>query len=151
MDLIDKLNQLASKIVKQKSMILTEEATKTAFIMPFIAALGYDGFDAAEVIPEYTADIGIKKGEKVDYAIKSMLSGIVDLQRVVYRDALSYFGILLDDNNRKPICRLRFNSEKKYLEVFNSEKNGEKFLVTGIDDLYQYKDKIISSVQTYLS
>ena len=151
MDLIDKLNQLASKIVKQKSMILTEEATKTAFIMPFIAALGYDGFDAAEVIPEYTADIGIKKGEKVDYAIKSMLSGIVDLQRVVYRDTLSYFGILLDDNNRKPICRLRFNSEKKYLEVFNSEKNGEKFLVTEIDDLYQYKDKIISSVQTYLS
>ena len=69
MDLIDKLNQLASKIVKQKSMILTEEATKTAFIMPFIAALGYDVFDAAEVIPEYTADIGIKKGEKVDYAI----------------------------------------------------------------------------------
>ena len=151
MDLIDKLNQLASKIVKQKSMILTEEATKTAFIMPFIAALGYDVFDAAEVIPEYTADIGIKKGEKVDYAIKSMLSGIVDLQRVVYRDTLSYFGILLDDNNRKPICRLRFNSEKKYLEVFNSEKNGEKFLVTEIDDLYQHKDKIISSLQTYLS
>ena len=85
------------------------------------------------------------------YAIKSMLSGIVDLQRVVYRDTLSYFGILLDDNNRKTICRLRFNGGKKYLEVFNSEKNGEKFLVTEIDDLYQHKDKIISSLQTYLS
>jgi predicted type IV restriction endonuclease len=38
--------------------------------MPFISALGYDVFDPVEVIPEFTADVGIKKGEKVDYAIK---------------------------------------------------------------------------------
>lgn len=70
MDLIDRLNQIASKITKQKDSISTEEATKTAFIMPFITALGYDVFDPDEVIPEFTADVGIKKGEKVDYAIK---------------------------------------------------------------------------------
>ncbi|MDP3010065.1 MAG: type I restriction endonuclease [Methylococcales bacterium] len=70
MDLIDRLNQMAAKIAKQKDSIATEEATKTAFIMPFISALGYDVFDPDEVIPEFTADIGIKKGEKVDYAIK---------------------------------------------------------------------------------
>lgn len=69
MDLIDHLNQIASKITKQKNSIATEEATKSAFIMPFIASLGYDVFDPEEVIPEFTADIGIKKGEKVDYAI----------------------------------------------------------------------------------
>ncbi|SJM89013.1 conserved hypothetical protein [Crenothrix polyspora] len=69
MDLIDRLNQISSKISKQKDSIATEEATKTAFIMPFINALGYDIFDPEEVIPEFTADIGIKKGEKVDYAI----------------------------------------------------------------------------------
>lgn len=38
--------------------------------MPFISALGYDVFNPTEVIPEFTADIGIKKGEKVDYAVK---------------------------------------------------------------------------------
>lgn len=69
MDLIDLLKNLANKILKQKDLILTEEATKNAFILPFIAALGYDVFDPTEVIPEYTADIGTKKGEKVDYAI----------------------------------------------------------------------------------
>lgn len=69
MDLIDLLKNLATKIVKQKDFITTEEATKNAFIMPFIAALGYDVFDPTEVIPEYNADIGTKKGEKVDYAI----------------------------------------------------------------------------------
>ncbi len=47
-----------------------EEATKNAFVMPFIKSLGYDVFNPIEVVPEYTADIGTKKGEKVDYAIK---------------------------------------------------------------------------------
>jgi hypothetical protein len=70
MDLIDRIKELAARIAVQKEHIRTEEATKNAFIMPFIAALGYDVFNPLEVIPEFTADIGTKKGEKVDYAIK---------------------------------------------------------------------------------
>lgn len=70
MDLIDHLKALASKIEKQCHLITTEEATKNAFVMPFLHALGYDVFNPMEVIPEFTADVGIKKGEKVDYAIK---------------------------------------------------------------------------------
>ncbi len=70
MDFIEVLQNISSKIVKQKDLISTEEATKNAFVMPFISALGYDVFDPSEVIPEFTADVGIKKGEKVDYAIK---------------------------------------------------------------------------------
>ena len=70
MDLSDSINDIASKVSKQQRHIITEEATKTALIMPFINALGYDVFNPLEVIPEYTADSGTKKGEKVDYAIK---------------------------------------------------------------------------------
>ena len=70
MDLINKIAEIASRIFKQREHVLTEEATKNAFIMPFIAALGYDVFNPMEVVPEFTADVGIKKGEKVDYAIK---------------------------------------------------------------------------------
>lgn len=70
MDFIEVLQNISSKIIKQKNLIKTEEATKNAFIMPFISALGYDVFDPVEVVPEFTADVGIKKGEKVDYAIK---------------------------------------------------------------------------------
>lgn len=69
MDLIDRINQLAAQAQKQKEHIETEEATKTALIMPFINALGYNVFDPTEVVPEFTADVGTKKGEKVDYAI----------------------------------------------------------------------------------
>lgn len=70
MDFADKIATLAQRIAKQKDSIETEEATKNAFVMPFLSVLGYDVFDPHVVVPEFTADIGVKKGEKVDYAIK---------------------------------------------------------------------------------
>jgi hypothetical protein len=69
MDFKDQIKQLGERVVRLKDQIQTEEATKNAFIMPFIQALGYDVFNPLEVVPEFTADLGIKKGEKVDYAI----------------------------------------------------------------------------------
>lgn len=69
MDFVDKLSELSNRIQRQKNAVLTEEAAKTAFVLPFLQALGYDVFNPAEVIPEFTADHGVKKGEKVDYAI----------------------------------------------------------------------------------
>lgn len=69
MDFIDQLKQFAKRVDSLKDTIQTEEATKTAIIMPFFAMLGYDVFNPQEFVPEYTADVGIKKGEKVDYAI----------------------------------------------------------------------------------
>lgn len=69
MDFIDRIRELSARIPKQLEHIQTEEATKNALIMPFIAALGYNVFDPTEVTPELNADIGTKKGEKVDYAI----------------------------------------------------------------------------------
>lgn len=66
----DGLASIAKKIRDMRDSVETEEATKNAFIMPFISnVLGYDVFDPSEVIPEFTADVGVKKGEKVDYAI----------------------------------------------------------------------------------
>lgn len=70
MDFTERLEALASKIRTQADSISTEEATKNAFVMPFISTiLGYDVFNPLEVVPEYTADVGTKKGEKIDYAI----------------------------------------------------------------------------------
>lgn len=69
MDFKDELKQLGERVAKLKDQIQTEEATKNAFIMPFIRALGYDVFNPLEVVPEFVSDVGIKKGEKIDYAI----------------------------------------------------------------------------------
>lgn len=60
---------MADKVLQTKSKVLTEEATKHSFVMPFIQYLGYDVFNPHEVVPEFVADLGIKQGEKVDYAI----------------------------------------------------------------------------------
>ncbi len=69
MDFKDQIKILGERVAKLKDQIQTEEATKNAFIMPFLQALGYDVFNPTEVVPEFVSDIGLKKGEKIDYAI----------------------------------------------------------------------------------
>ncbi len=69
MDFKDVIKTLGDRVIKLKGHIATEEATKTSFILPFIQALGYDVYNPLEVTPEFTCDIGLKKGEKIDYAI----------------------------------------------------------------------------------
>lgn len=71
MDFIDQVKQFSKRVESLKDGLTTEEATKTAIIMPFFSLLGYDVFNPEEFVPEFTADVGIKKGEKVDYAIMS--------------------------------------------------------------------------------
>ncbi|MCD8042671.1 MAG: type I restriction enzyme HsdR N-terminal domain-containing protein [Tannerellaceae bacterium] len=353
MDFKDVIKQLAERVIKMKDSILTEEATKTAFVLPFINALGYDVFNPMEVLPEFICDIGTKKGEKIDYAIikddepiilieckhcgqdlnlhdnqllryfhvskakfgiltngivykfytdlekenimdkkpffefnfldikdehieeirkfhksyfdlnniintaselkytnelkqllrtefetpsvdfvkyfakqvydgmitpkvfeqfdlllksamrqwkndivndrfkaalsnnqkqqkvedeqlqeenpdnplivtteeelqgfyivRSILYGeIDDIERIQHRDTQSYFGILLDDNNRKPICRLHLNGNRKYIETFDENKKGTKSLIERIDDIYEFSDLIKSTLSNYI-
>lgn len=69
MDFKDQIKQISDRVIKLKDQIQTEEATKNAFIMPFLQSLGYDVFNPTEVVPEFISDIGLKKGEKIDYAI----------------------------------------------------------------------------------
>ena len=66
---IDKIKELQTKIQGLRDRQINEEQTKNWIILPLFAALGYDIFGSDEFIPEYTADFGIKKGERVDYAI----------------------------------------------------------------------------------
>lgn len=69
MEFEENLKEFTERVKKLKNLINTEEATKTSLIMPFFSLLGYDVFNPNEFTPEYVADVGIKKGEKVDYAI----------------------------------------------------------------------------------
>jgi hypothetical protein len=64
-----KIEELQKRVSNLKNNIKTEEATKNALILPFFQILGYDVFNPMEFTPEFIADVGIKKGEKVDYAI----------------------------------------------------------------------------------
>jgi predicted type IV restriction endonuclease len=69
-DFAEQVKELAQRSKHASELALTEEATKTAVILPFIRALGFDVFNLNEVTPEFISDVGTKKGEKIDFALK---------------------------------------------------------------------------------
>jgi hypothetical protein len=81
--------------------------------------------------------------------IKSIIRQKFQVSRIIGRDTKTYFGILLDDNNRKPLARLWFNGGKKYLGIFDTEKNETKLEVSSLDDIYKYADQLLASVSHY--
>ena len=100
--------------------------------------------------PEEAPKIVTTDEEKEAYFIvKSILRRVVDAHRVVMRDVQSYCGILLDDNNRKPICRLHFNSAQKYIGLIDADKSEEKVPIEGLDEIYQYTERLRATVGFY--
>jgi hypothetical protein len=83
------------------------------------------------------------------YIVKSILRDIVDPARIAHRDTRSYFGVLLDDNNRKPIVRLHFNRAQKYIGVFDEKKKEERIPIASIDEIYQHADRIRRVLTSY--
>ena len=84
------------------------------------------------------------------YIVKAILREFVDVRRIVHRDQQSYFGILLDDNNRKPLCRLHFNAaSKKYVGLFDKEKNEERVEIASVDDIYGLAERIRTTFVAY--
>ena len=69
MDFIDEVRTRSGRFASRVEHLDTEEATKNSLVLPFIQMMGYSIFDPTEVVPEFTADVGTKKGEKVDYAL----------------------------------------------------------------------------------
>lgn len=83
--------------------------------------------------------------------VRSIGSELVSPDRIVMRDSKSYCAVLLDDNNRKPIARLRFNSPTtKYLGVFDADKNEDYRQVDGPVEIYQHKKAILSRIKAML-
>lgn len=82
--------------------------------------------------------------------VKAIVRHAVDVKRVAVRDNQSYCGVLIDDNNRKPICRLHFNRSQKYLGVFDQDKNETRIPINGVDDIYAHSEKLIETTKFYL-
>lgn len=84
------------------------------------------------------------------HIVRAILASEVLFDRVVSRDNKSYFGVLLDDNNRKPICRLHFNRKQKYLGLFDENKNETREPIDRVEDLYRFADALRDTVRRYL-
>lgn len=82
--------------------------------------------------------------------VKAIMRERIPSSRIAYRDTLSYFGILLDDNNRKPLCRLHFNTANKYIETFhNGKDSGEKVLLNDLDEIYNFREELHKTLENY--
>ena len=107
MDFIDEVRTRSGRFAKRTEHLDTEEATKSALVLPFIQMLGYEIFDPTEVVPEFTADVGLKKGEKVDYAL--MQDGrpavLIECKR---------FGSNLDDADMSQLLRYFTNTDARF-------------------------------------
>jgi hypothetical protein len=105
--------------------------------------------------PVMAAEAGIVTTEEEMegfHIVKAILRKSVEVKRIVPRDVQSYFGVLLDDNNRKPICRLYFNSaSKKSIGIFGEGKIETKYDLESLDDIYNYCKELGSAVLNYLN
>jgi predicted type IV restriction endonuclease len=113
-----------------------------------------DTIEIAEKTVDVEGETGVVTTEEElegFYIVKSIVREVVDPNRVVYRDTLSYFGILLDDNNRKPICRLHFNRAQRYIGLFDSQKNEERLPIDDLNDIYKHSDRIRGTLQYYIA
>ncbi len=81
--------------------------------------------------------------------IKAIIRSVVDVRRITARDTQSYFGILLDDNNRKPVARLHFNRSQKYLETFDDNKKGTRHPISSVDDIFEFSELLKTTALNY--
>lgn len=83
------------------------------------------------------------------HIVKSLLRKEIEPARIFYRDTVTYFGIILDNNNRKPVCRLYFNGKKKFITIIDAARKEEKFQLETLDEIYSYEEKLLASAKSY--
>lgn len=84
------------------------------------------------------------------HIVKSILREVLPSRRMFMRDSQTYCAILLDDNNRKPLCRLRFNNASRLMLGLMTDKDEEKVLLNDLDDIYSHADKLKATAASYL-
>ena len=120
------------------------------------SALNKDGdsdsnYDDSDEVTSHEKKINTTIEEIESFAIiKSILRHEIDCNRITYRDTESYLGILLDDNNRKWICRVHLNGGNKFITISDDNKNAVRYNISELDDIYNYSIEIVQALKKYL-
>lgn len=83
------------------------------------------------------------------YIVRAIGAEIVDPSRIAIRDQKSYCGVLFDDNNRKPICRLFLDGRTRHVEIFDADKKKTRHEIAGADELYQFRRELSATISAY--
>lgn len=102
-----------------------------------------------EEVEETNGIVTTEEEMEAFHIVKAILREVVEVGRIAPRDVKSYFGVLLDDNNRKPICRFHFNTSQKYLGLFDDERNEKKIPIASLEQIYDHANYLKKTVQNY--
>lgn len=111
--------------------------------------------EESEKIDDASIDNGVplivttEEEKEAFYIAKAILRKVVDVDRIFERDTQSYYNILLDNNNRKPICRLYLNTTNKYIGTFDENKKETRHLLESLSDIYKYDNEICTIINKY--
>ena len=146
----DQFSSLTKRALSQFLNDQINERLKSAMSSNAVASVVANTPEAEEI--EDKADDSITTTlEEIEgyHVVKAIVRAVVDVKRVVQRDTQSYMGILLDDNNRKPICRLHFNRSQKYVGIFDENKAETRHPISSIDEIYSFSDALRKTVSFY--
>ncbi|WP_428663007.1 type I restriction endonuclease [Runella sp.] len=132
----DSISDRLKSAITIEEQVQREDVIEEVVVAPIATSAGKEVETTAEELEAF-------------YIVRSILRPVIESKRIVHRDALSYFAIFLDDNNRKPICRLYLNSGKKYIGTFDTEKKEAKSEIATIDDIYSFSEQLIKGVNYY--
>lgn len=149
--MMDYFSNLVRKSFQHTFSDQITDRLKTALGQEEIAAPQPALVDLVKIEEEKKEPTVVTTQEEIEsfYIVKAILRNTVDTKRIVHRDAQSYFAILLDDNNRKPICRLHLNGKKKAITVFDENRVEQRFEISSINDIFFHSDALIKSLSAY--
>ncbi|PQO24307.1 restriction endonuclease [Rhodobacteraceae bacterium WD3A24] len=80
--------------------------------------------------------------------IRAIVRDVIDGDRVDLRDAKSYCAVLVDDNNRKPLARMHFNTKNWQISLFDGSKE-ERVKINSLNEIYDYSDRLRATAKEY--
>lgn len=147
------LNQFTELVKRSSNQVLNDAITdrlKTALVTEEAISNSTQEKTVSQPVMASENNIETTEEETEAYLIvKAILRQTVDTKRIYIRDSQSYCAILLDNNNRKPICRLYFNGTRKFISIINEDKTFSKDEISSLDDIFNYSDRIISTYLLY--
>lgn len=152
----EQFNTLTRKAAVQLLNDQVNERLKSALSGTVKSTAEKDVDDGAEIQPATVnavePDQIVTTEEELEgfHIVKSIIRTVVDIKRITPRDTKSYFGILIDDNNRKPICRLHFNRSQRYIGLFDADKIETRHPIESLDDIYQFAEHLNTTAQSYV-
>lgn len=68
---------------------------------------------------------------------------------MTFRDRRSYASVLVDDTNRKPVCRLHFYGRNKHVGRFDERKVETRRQIQSVDDIFNVASLLRQTAKRY--